>query len=74
MPVPTGYGRRGPGDFICCANGKFLSIETKAPDGEETELQEEDTKMVRKSKGIKIIIKMDNLHSLELIIHKLLES
>lgn len=31
MPVQTGYGVSGIPDFVCCANGKFLAIETKAP-------------------------------------------
>lgn len=74
MPVPSGYGRRGPGDFLCCVNSKFLSIEAKGPDGKETELQEEDSKAVRKSKGLKLIIKMENLYYLESFILRLLES
>ena len=31
MPVQNGMGVVGIPDFICCWNGKFLAIETKAP-------------------------------------------
>ena len=31
MPVQNGMGVVGIPDFICCCNGRFLAIETKAP-------------------------------------------
>jgi len=31
MPVQNGMGVTGIPDFICCWNGRFLGIETKAP-------------------------------------------
>jgi hypothetical protein len=31
MPVSNGMGQVGIPDFICCWEGKFLAIETKAP-------------------------------------------
>ncbi len=31
MPVPTGFSRAGVPDFIVCHRGRFLGIETKAP-------------------------------------------
>ena len=31
MPVQNGMGRIGIPDFICCARGRFLAIEAKAP-------------------------------------------
>lgn len=31
MPVSNGMGQVGIPDFICCAQGGFLAIETKAP-------------------------------------------
>jgi len=39
MPVQTGYGMKTL-DYLLCAWGKFLAIETKAPGKEPTELQE----------------------------------
>lgn len=31
MPVQNGMGQVGIPDFICCWDGRFLAIETKAP-------------------------------------------
>ena len=31
MPVQNGMGQVGIPDFICCADGTFVAIETKAP-------------------------------------------
>lgn len=31
MPVQNGFGVVGIPDFVCCWNGRFLAIETKAP-------------------------------------------
>lgn len=31
MPAANGFGKVGIPDFICCANGRFLGIEAKAP-------------------------------------------
>lgn len=31
MPMQNGFGVVGIPDFICCWNGRFLAIETKAP-------------------------------------------
>lgn len=39
MPVQTGYGPKTL-DFLGCFNGKFFSIETKAPGKKPTPLQE----------------------------------
>jgi hypothetical protein len=36
MPVQTGYGVGGIPDFICCFNGLFIGLETKAPGKENT--------------------------------------
>ena len=31
QPMQNGMGRVGIPDFICCYNGRFLALETKAP-------------------------------------------
>ena len=31
VPVSAGYGVHGIPDFVCCADGLFVGIETKAP-------------------------------------------
>jgi hypothetical protein len=71
MPVPYGYGKAGKGDFVCCVNSKFLSIETKKDKGELTELQDEDRKSIEKSKGIKVKIGPKDLLFLESLIKQL---
>jgi hypothetical protein len=75
MPVKHPlYSKAGIADFICCVNSKFLAIETKGPDGEQTELQDEDGKNVRKSKGLKLVIKMADLKYLETVIQRIMEN
>jgi hypothetical protein len=38
MPVQTGFGSKTL-DYLCCHNGRFFSIETKAPGKSPTKLQ-----------------------------------
>jgi hypothetical protein len=73
MPVQTGYGKAGVGDFVCCVNGKFLKIETKSPIGQETMLQEKDSLEVIKAGGVRLVIKIHDLERLEQIIKRMLE-
>ena len=40
MPMGTGYGNSGVGDFVFCYKGKYHEIECKAGDNELTALQE----------------------------------
>ena len=61
MPVPAGFSRRGIPDIICCVNGRFLSIETKAGKGKTTALQEHEMSKIRDSKGHTLIISEDNI-------------
>lgn len=39
MPVPGGYGMTTV-DFLCCINGRFVAIETKAPGKKPTARQD----------------------------------
>ena len=60
LPVSNGMGQHGIPDFICCVppNGKFLAIETKAPDKIHTvtPLQERAIGNIRTAKGWAIVI------------------
>lgn len=53
MPVPTGYGTTTL-DFLCCINGVFVAIETKAPGNKPTPLQVARMEEIRASGGIAI--------------------
>ena len=56
MPVQNGMGMVGIPDFICCHAGRFLAIETKAPDNPEdaTYNQEQFRVAITGSGGISI--------------------
>lgn len=56
MPVPTGFGRRGVADILCCINGLWISIEVKTEKGKPTKLQELDQDKVIKAGGTAIIL------------------
>ena len=51
MPVPGGYGRQTV-DFLCCINGKFVAIETKAPGKVPTPRQQLTITEIAKAGGI----------------------
>lgn len=54
-PVPSGYGESHL-DYVGCANGRFFSIETKAPGKKPTPLQKERQRRVEKAGGKVFII------------------
>lgn len=62
MPVP--YGRQGIPDFVCCCQGKFLGIETKAGKNKCTKLQELEHDKIRRAHGEVLIIREDNINDL----------
>jgi Holliday junction resolvase len=39
MPAQGMYAKKGVPDFVCCINGKFFCVETKAPGKNPTALQ-----------------------------------
>lgn len=58
MPMGTGFGTSGTPDFICCAGGKFLAIETKAPGkrGNTTALQDRQIGGIHAAGGAALVI------------------
>ena len=58
MPAANGFGRVGIPDFICCMDGKFLAIETKAPGKRDntTANQENRINEIRAAKGWALVV------------------
>lgn len=66
MPVPTGYGVRGIGDFVVCFRGFFIMIECKAKDGmKPTPLQQMQMAEVQKAGGTVFLATPETLGGLE---------
>ena len=56
MPIGTGYGNSGVPDFLCCVQGKFVSIEAKAANNKPTELQLKNMRDIEAAGGLTIVI------------------
>ena len=58
MPMGTGFGNSGVPDFLCCWDGQFLAIETKAPGkrSNTTTLQNIQIAGINKAGGIAVVI------------------
>jgi pantoate kinase len=58
MPMGTGFGNSGVPDFVCCWNGKFLAIETKAPGrlNNTTAMQDAQIAAIRAAAGIALVV------------------
>ncbi len=73
MPIGGPFSKVGIGDFLCCVNGKFLSIETKGWRKDQTEMQKFDQEQVARSGGIKLVIHLEDMWRLEQIIKRMRE-
>lgn len=58
MPMQNGFGVVGIPDFICCWDGTFLAIETKAPGkrGDTTANQERKLQEIGNHGGLAIVV------------------
>lgn len=58
MPIQNGMGQVGIPDFICCWNGRFLAVETKAPGklNNTTPNQERVIKEIRGAAGCAFVV------------------
>lgn len=65
MPIGTGYGNSGVPDFLCCVAGHFFAIEAKAGKGQATALQIKNLQSIMDSGGLAMIVREDNLDTLE---------
>ena len=57
-PVSNGMGVHGIPDIICCYNGRFIGIETKAPGRIKnvSELQKAQIEAIRSAGGIAVVV------------------
>lgn len=57
-PVQNGMGVVGIPDFICCADGRFVAIETKAPGKRSNTSANQDARIreIRGANGIAVVI------------------
>ena len=58
MPMQNGMGRTGIPDFIICANGRFVAIETKAPGKRSavTANQQRELSWINQVGGVAVVI------------------
>lgn len=58
MPSQNGFGKVGIPDFICCWNGKFFAIETKAPGrrNDTTDNQKARIEEIQAAKGWALVV------------------
>jgi hypothetical protein len=65
MPAASMYSKTGVHDFVCCARGRYLSIETKAEGKKATPLQKRFGRKVQKAGGIALLIYEHNYKVLD---------
>jgi Holliday junction resolvase len=51
------YGRKGANDIVVCYRGYFLGIEAKVEDNEPTKLQQHEIELVRKARGVSLVVR-----------------
>lgn len=56
MPVSGGFGRAGVPDFIGVHRGRFLAVETKAPGGKTTRLQDINMRDIALQGGVCFVV------------------
>lgn len=68
-PVSNGMGVHGIPDFVCCWNGRFIGIETKAPGKRKnvSAKQEMQIAAIHKAGGSAIVV--DDVSQLEVLDH-----
>jgi hypothetical protein len=71
FPPANGLGRAGIPDIIACCNGMFLAIECKAGKGVTTALQERELSRIRNAGGVAIVVRENNIDSIQPIINQL---
>lgn len=73
MPQAGSFGGSGVPDFVGCALGMFLAVETKAGKNKPTELQETHIANIKTAKGIAVVINETNLVKLLQLVQLIIE-
>jgi len=55
--VASVYGRRGAPDLTVCARGRFVAIETKAPDGVQSPIQKATQQLIEAAGGTYLLVR-----------------
>lgn len=64
-PRGTAMGRSGIPDFVCCLEGAFISIETKAGKNTPTALQNIEMARIKKAGGFAFVVNEQNVGQLK---------
>lgn len=74
MPQGNGYGRQGIPDFIACAGGLFVAIETKYGGNKLSPHQEREVRDINTAKGVAFVINEHNIHSLDNVLSVIVQN
>lgn len=73
MPMGSHFGRNGVPDFIVCAGGKMIGIETKTDHGKVSDLQQMQIDNIKAAGGYAIVVNESNLPQFALFMQRLME-
>lgn len=71
MPLGQMYGKVGVPDFLACAAGQFLAVETKFDKRKPTPLQVREIEAIRGAGGRAVVTNNHNLAELEALVVEL---
>lgn len=62
------YTKSGIPDVLCCCNGYFVAIETKAPNGRPSELQKWNIRKINEANGFGVILYPDQFEDFKYLV------
>jgi penicillin-binding protein-related factor A (putative recombinase) len=68
MPSASIYGKVGSHDFICCYQGRFITIETKAGKKKPSDMQTDFAEKVQAQRGTCLLINEHNYKVVEQVL------
>lgn len=73
MPVQTGMGESGIEDFVCCAYGRYVGIETKDTGKRQTPNQMRREENINAAHGLYLLIHPETTHLVDYLCARLAE-